>query len=60
MIGSLLISWALGKDVQDGCWENVGGDYDLSEPVESFVDTVRQVVLQPMGLFAGLPGAEAS
>ena len=32
-----------------------GGDYDLSNPLESFVDTVRQVVLQPVGFFAGLP-----
>jgi hypothetical protein len=32
-----------------------GGDYDLSNPVESFIDTVRRVVLQPVGFFAGLP-----
>lgn len=31
------------------------GDYDLSNPLESFVDTVRRVVLQPVGFFAGLP-----
>src|SRR5215216_2684097 len=31
------------------------GDYDLSNPVESFVDTARRVVLQPVGFFAGLP-----
>ena len=31
------------------------GDYDLSNPVESFVDIVRRVVLQPVGFFAGLP-----
>src|SRR5215210_2055478 len=31
------------------------GDYDLSNPVESFVDTVRRVVLQPVGFFASLP-----
>src|SRR5215204_5170390 len=31
------------------------GDYDLSNPVESFVDTVRRVVLQPARFFAGLP-----
>ncbi len=31
-----------------------GGDYDLSNPLESFVDTVRRVVLQPVGFFAGL------
>ena len=33
----------------------MSGDYDLSNPVESFVDTVRRVVLQPVGFFAGLP-----
>ena len=33
----------------------MAGDYDLSNPVESFVDTVRRVVLQPVGFFAGLP-----
>jgi hypothetical protein len=32
-----------------------GGDYDLSNPVESFADVVRRVVLQPVGFFAGLP-----
>jgi hypothetical protein len=32
-----------------------GGDYDLSNPLESFVETVRRVVLQPVGFFAGLP-----
>ncbi len=32
-----------------------GGDYDLSNPVESFADTVRRVVLQPVGFFAELP-----
>ena len=32
-----------------------GGDYDFSNPVESFVDTVRRVVLQPVGFFAVLP-----
>ena len=32
-----------------------GGDYDLSNPLESFADTVRRVVLQPVGFFAGLP-----
>ena len=32
-----------------------GGDYDLSNPLGSFVDTVRRVVLQPVGFFAGLP-----
>jgi hypothetical protein len=33
----------------------MSGDYDLSNPVESFVDIVRRVVLQPVGFFAGLP-----
>ena len=32
-----------------------GGDYNLSNPLESFVDIVRRVVLQPVGFFAGLP-----
>ena len=32
-----------------------GGDYDLSNPLQSFLDTVRRVVLQPVGFFAGLP-----
>ena len=32
-----------------------GGDYDLSNPLGSFADTVRRVVLQPVGFFAGLP-----
>src|SRR5215213_9533111 len=32
-----------------------GGDYDLSDPVNGFVDVVRRVVLQPAAFFAGLP-----
>jgi hypothetical protein len=32
-----------------------GGDYDLSDPVGSFVDVVRRVVFQPPTFFAGLP-----
>ncbi len=32
-----------------------GGDYNLSNPLESFADTVRRVVLQPVGFFAALP-----
>src|SRR5215217_2694498 len=32
-----------------------GGDYDLSDPLNSFVDVVRRVVLQPTTFFAGLP-----
>jgi hypothetical protein len=32
-----------------------GGDYDLSDPVNSFVDVVRRVVPQPATFFAGLP-----
>ncbi len=32
-----------------------GGDYDLSDPVNSFVDVVRRVVLQPANFFTGLP-----
>jgi hypothetical protein len=32
-----------------------GGEYDLSNPVNSFPDVVRTVVLQPVRFFAGLP-----
>ena len=32
-----------------------GGDYNLSDPVDSFVDIVRRVVLQPASFFASLP-----
>ena len=32
-----------------------GGDYDLSDPVNSFVDVVRRVVFEPASFFAGLP-----
>jgi hypothetical protein len=32
-----------------------GGDYDLSDPVNSFVDVVRRVVFQPAAFFGGLP-----
>jgi hypothetical protein len=32
-----------------------GGDYDLSDPVGSFVDVVRRLVLQPTAFFANLP-----
>jgi hypothetical protein len=32
-----------------------GGDYDHSDPINSFVDVVRRVVLQPTAFFAGLP-----
>jgi hypothetical protein len=31
-----------------------GGDYNLSDPLNSFVDVVRRVVVQPMAFFAGL------
>ena len=31
------------------------GDYNLSHPINSFVDVARRVVLQPVGFFAGLP-----
>ena len=31
------------------------GDYNLSDPINSFIDTVRRVVLQPVGFFASLP-----
>ena len=32
-----------------------GGEYDLSDPVNSFADVVKRVVLQPSAFFAGLP-----
>jgi hypothetical protein len=32
-----------------------GGDYDLSDPLNSFVDVVRGIVFQPQAFFAGLP-----
>jgi hypothetical protein len=32
-----------------------GRDYNLSDPVNSFVDVVRRVVFQPAAFFAGLP-----
>src|SRR3712207_3865334 len=32
-----------------------GGDYDLSDPVGSFVDVVRRVAFRPAAFFAGLP-----
>jgi hypothetical protein len=32
-----------------------GVDYDLSDPLNSFADVVRRVVLQPTVFFAGLP-----
>jgi mannose/fructose/N-acetylgalactosamine-specific phosphotransferase system component IID len=31
-----------------------GGDYNLSDPLNSFVDVVRRVILQPTAFFAGL------
>ncbi len=32
-----------------------GGDFDLSNPANSFVDVARRVVLQPVRFFGGLP-----
>ncbi len=32
-----------------------GRDYNLSDPVNSFVDVVRRVMFQPAAFFAGLP-----
>jgi hypothetical protein len=32
-----------------------GGDYDLSDPVKSFVDVARRVAFQPAAFFSGLP-----
>ena len=31
------------------------GDYNLSDPINTFIDTVRRVVLQPVSFFASLP-----
>jgi hypothetical protein len=31
------------------------GDYDLSDPVGSFVEVVRRVAFRPAAFFAGLP-----
>jgi hypothetical protein len=36
-----------------------GGEYDLSNPVGSFVDVVRRVVLQPVRFFAAMPRSGA-
>jgi hypothetical protein len=38
-----------------GVGRTTGGDYDLSDPVGSFADVVRRVLLQPAAFFAGLP-----
>jgi hypothetical protein len=35
-----------------------GGEFDLSNPVNSFVDVVRRVVLQPVRFFAGVERAD--
>src|SRR5215208_8253553 len=32
-----------------------GGDYDLSNPVGSFMDVVRRVVARPAEFFSGIP-----
>jgi len=32
-----------------------GGDFDLSNPANSFVDVARRVILQPVRFFGGLP-----
>jgi hypothetical protein len=32
-----------------------GGEYNLSDPVSSFVDVARRVILQPAGFFASMP-----
>ena len=37
-----------------GVRRTLGADYDLSNPVESFADVGRRVVLQPVRFFAGL------
>ena len=33
----------------------LGGDYNLSDPLNSFVEVVRRVVFEPGSFFAGLP-----
>ena len=38
-----------------GVGRTTRGDYDLTDPVNSFADVVRRVVLQPAAFFAGLP-----
>ncbi len=43
------------QDVDMGVGRTTGGDYDLSDPVGSFADVVRRVLLQPAAFFAGLP-----
>jgi hypothetical protein len=35
--------------------ESAGGDYDLSNPVGSFLDVVRRVVARPAEFFSGIP-----
>lgn len=32
-----------------------GGEYDLSNPINSFIDVVWRIVLQPVRFFAGVP-----
>ena len=34
---------------------SLGGEFELSNPVNSFVDVARRVVLQPVRFFAGVP-----
>jgi hypothetical protein len=41
-----------GMGVGRSAW---GGEYNLSDPVASFVDVVRRVVLQPARFFAAMP-----
>ena len=36
-----------------------GGEFELSNPVNSFLDVVRRIVLQPVRFFAGLPRSGA-
>ena len=38
-----------------GSGSEARGEFDLSNPVNSFLEVVRQVVLQPVRFFAGLP-----
>jgi hypothetical protein len=36
-----------------------GREFELSDPVNSFFDVIRSVVLQPVRLFVGLPRSGA-
>jgi hypothetical protein len=44
-----------GRGVKMTSRSATGGDYNLSDPVNSFIDVVRRIVLQPTAFFAGIP-----